>query len=82
MKEDRIEDIEELLETLHNGKRKLVTLTKNEDILESLTILDKEILESNYSSDIAIIDDTSMTNMYGLPIEAMHFVDQEDQVSI
>ena len=78
LKEDRIEDIEELLESLHNGKRKLVTLTKNEDILESLTILDKEILESNYSSDIAIIDDTSMTNMYGLPIEAMLVVDQED----
>ena len=42
------------------------------------TILDKEILYSKYRSDIAIIDNISMTNMYDLPFETILVIDQEN----
>ena len=55
---------------------------KNNGVLNSLTIIDNEILRSDYSSDIAIIDDTCMTNMYGLPVEGVIVVDQESHTQL
>ena len=40
------------------------------NLKQSITIVDYEILNSDYVSYIAIIDDTAMTNMYGFPLEA------------
>lgn len=76
--ETKKEDLESLLQSLEKGNEKRVKVYKNSGILESITIIDEEILKSNYSDDIAVIDDTAMTNMYGLPVEAIIVNDQED----
>ena len=41
-----------------------------------------EIFNSNYSDDVAIIDDAAMTNLYGLPIEAIAVIDQEGHTQL
>lgn len=76
------EDLDNLIMTLKNGSQKSVMVKKNNGVLNSLTIIDNEILRSDYSSDIAIIDDTCMTNMYGLPVEGVIVVDQESHTQL
>ena len=45
-------------------------------------IIDNKILNSNYSNDIVIINDTAMTNLYGLPLETMVVIDSEDHTQL
>ena len=71
------ESLDSLIEKLRNGNEKLIKISKPNDILNRITIVDNEILNSNYSQDVVIIDDTAMTNMYGMPLESMVVVDQD-----
>ena len=76
--EEKTEDLVQLIQFLREGNQKHIIVHDPNDTLESITIIDKDILNSNYASDIAIMDDTAMTNMYGLAIEEVIVVDQED----
>ena len=78
IEESRSEDLDSLIEKLQSGREKLIKVNKDDDgILNSITVIDSEILNSNYSEDVAIIDDTVMTNLYGLPVEAIVVIDAE-----
>lgn len=68
MQEDKKEDIDSLIENLRKGNQKRIKVHDPDNILSSITVVDDEIISSNYSADIAIIDDTTMTNIYGLPL--------------
>ena len=82
LEEERQEDLDSLIQMMQKGNKKKIKVRRNNDILESITILDNEIMKSDYSSDIAVIDDTAMTNMYGLPLEAIVVVDQEKHTQL
>lgn len=73
IQESNNEDLDSLIEMHKNGYEKRIKASKS----RNLAIINNEILESFYSDDIVIMDDTAMTNMYGLPLEAMIVVDQE-----
>lgn len=75
---ERIEDLDSLINTLQNGTDKRIICDRDGGVFKSLTVIDNEILNSEFSKDIAIIDDTAMTNMYGLPLEAVVVVDSEN----
>ena len=76
--EEKTEDLVQLIQFLREGNQISIIVHDPNDTLESITIIDNDMLNTNYASDIAIMDDTAMTNMYGLPIEAIIVVDQED----
>lgn len=82
LEEERQEDLDSLIQMMQKGNKKKIKVRRNNGILESITILDYEIMKSDYSSDIAVIDDTAMTNMYGLPLEAIVVVDQEKHTQL
>lgn len=69
LQESNNKNLNSLIEMLQNGFQKQIKVSKPGEVLSSFTIVDNEILESDYSDDIAILDDTAMTNMYGLPLE-------------
>ena len=71
------ESLDSLIEKLRNGNEKLIKISKPNDLLNRITIVDNEILNSYYSQDIVIMDDTAMTNMYGMPLKSMIAVDQD-----
>ena len=80
--DQRHEDLDSLISDLERGKSKRIIVNKDNGVLISLTIVDNEILNSKYANDIAIFDDTAMTNMYGLPLEAVVVVDQENHTQL
>lgn len=80
--EQKTEDLDALLDSLEKGTEKRIKVSKPHDILTSITIVDDEIISSNYSQDIVIMDDTMMTNMYGLPLETMVVIDQENHTQL
>ena len=82
IEEERNEDLDTLIDSLKKGTEKRVICNKDNGILVSLTIIDNRILESEYSDDIAIIDDTAMTNMYGLPLETVVVIDSEKHTQL
>ena len=79
--DQRHEDLDSLISDLNKGKDKRIIVNKDNGILISLTIVDNEILNSKYACDVAIFDDTAMTNMYGLPLEVVVVVDQENHIT-
>lgn len=76
------EDLDKLIQMLQDGEEKTIKVNKPNDILERITVIDNEILNSNYAHDIVVIDDTAMTNLYGLPLETMVVIDQEDHTQL
>lgn len=79
---EKKEDLDSLIDTLRNGHQKRVKVNDPDGILNSITIIDDEVISSSYSTDIAIIDDTAMTNVYGLPLETIVVVDQENHTQL
>ena len=71
LQEDKKEDLDSLIETLRNGNQKRIKVHGPDGILNSITVIDDEIISSDYLLDIAIVDDTTMTNIYGFPLEAV-----------
>lgn len=57
------EDLEKLIQMLQEGEEKTITVNKPNFILERITVIDNEILNSSYSHGIVIIEDTAMTNL-------------------
>ena len=82
LRNQKNEDLDKLIQMLQDGQEKTIKVNKSDDILERITIIDKEILNSIYSNDIVIIDDTAMTNLYGLPLETMVVIDSEDHTQL
>lgn len=82
LNEQKNESLDDLLDSLKNGTEKRIKVSKPLDVLNSITIVDDEIASSDYSKDIVIMDDTMMTNMYGLPLETMVVIDQEDHTQL
>ena len=78
LQEQRNENLDQLIQSLENKKYKQIKVSKPGGVLHSITIVDSEILNSNYSDEIVIVDDTAMTNIYGLPLETMVVIDQEE----
>ena len=82
LQEDKKEDLDSLIETLRNGNQKRIKVHDPSGILNSITVIDDEIISSDYPADIAIVDDTAMTNIYGLPLEAVIVIDQEKHTQL
>lgn len=78
LQEQRNENLDQLIQSLENEKYKQIKVSKPGGVLHSITIVDSEILNSNYSDEIVIVDDTAMTNIYRLPLETMVVIDQEE----
>ena len=76
------EDLDKLIQMLQEGEEKTIKVNMPNDMLERITVIYNETLNSNYSHDIVVIDDTAMTNLYGLPFETMVVIDQEDHTQL
>lgn len=77
IEEEKHEDLDLLYDSLEKGTEKCIICNKDNGNLTSLTVIDNSILESDYTNDIVIIDDTAMTNMHGLPLEVVIIMDGE-----
>ena len=63
----KMENLNDLVENLKSNFGKDVKMRMNEqNKLASITIVDKEIVSSDYAKDIIIMDDTATTNKYGI----------------
>ena len=83
LSDGKLENLETLLQNLQEGTDKRIKVRKspNGELL-SVTIVDNEILFSDYSNDVVIVDDTATTNMYDMPMETMIAIDQENHTQL
>ena len=57
LQEQRNENLDQLIQSLENEKYKQIKVSKPDVVLHSITIVDSEILNSNYSDEIVIVDE-------------------------
>ena len=73
LKESEMDDLMREIQGWHNWENEVRTLDKK---LESLYFFHIPVMSTPYARDIAVIDDTSCTNFYGLPLLVIIAVDE------
>ena len=55
-----------------------VIFHEDSDIFGGITLINRRIIQTNFASDIAIIDDTMCTNRYKFPVVPCYCIDEND----
>lgn len=82
IEQSKNESFETFINFLKNTNDFKIKLNTSEGKLSSATFVYKKVCDMPYSSDLAIIDDTASTNIYGLALELIAVVDQDKHTQI
>ena len=63
----------------HHDNWSNIILSDDQNKLESIYIVHDRVAENDYVNDIIIVDDTSCTNYYGLPLVALIAIDENNR---
>lgn len=82
LKDTKKENLDNLIRLLEKNNENKTIMHLHNNVLSSLTVLHQEIALSDYATDICVIDDTCLTNLYGLPLEVIVSIDSENHTQI